>query len=154
MIGRGQMRRANGRRSPQSARPGHMTIGTIIKAAKDAGFVLALQRADDGAAGHVSYGPFTMGADNGLTKEVMGRGKSPAIETVWVSAPFEMLGPCRDPHGRAWGKQIRFRDADNRVHTRQYLTRPYMVTRPHSAPSLPTKGCGSIALGKRNWSST
>ena len=99
--------------------PGHVTIGTIIKAAKDAGFVFHLQRGDDAASGHVSYGPFTMDADDGLTKQVMtGRGKNLVIEKVWISAPFEILGQCRDPHGRAWGKQIRFRDADGRVHMR------------------------------------
>ena len=30
--------------------------------------------------------------------------------------PFEILGQCRDPQGRTWGKQIQFRDADGRVH--------------------------------------
>ena len=57
--------------------PGHVTIGTIIKAAKDAGFVFHLQREGDAASSHVSYRPFTMDADDGLTKEVMtGRGNN------------------------------------------------------------------------------
>ena len=74
---------------------------------------------DAAASGHVSYGPFTMDADDGLTKQVMtGRGQNSVIETVSISAPFEILGQCRDPHGRAWGKQIQFRDADGRVHMR------------------------------------
>jgi hypothetical protein len=74
-------------------RSGHVTIGTIIKAAKDAGFVFALQRADDAASGHVSYGRFTMDADDGLTKEVMTRrGRNSVIETVWISATSEILG--------------------------------------------------------------
>ena len=97
--------------------PGHITIGTIIKAARDAGFVFPTMRTDAAASGHVSHGPFTMDVDDGLTKQVMtGRGQNSVIETVRVSAPFEILGQCRDPHGRAWGKQIQFRDADGRVH--------------------------------------
>ena len=98
------------------ARPGDVTIGTIIKAAKDAGFVFPMLRTDAAASGHVSHGPFTMDADGGLTKQVTGRGKNSDIETVRVSSPFEILGQCRDPQGRAWGKQIQFRDADGRVH--------------------------------------
>ena len=47
---------------------------------------------------------------------MVGQGKNRHVEDAWISAPFEILGHCRDPHGRAWGKQIRFRDADNRVH--------------------------------------
>jgi putative DNA primase/helicase len=35
-----------------------------------------------------------------------------------ISAPLEVLGACRDPQGCAWGKQLRFRDADNRMHMR------------------------------------
>jgi hypothetical protein len=52
-------------------RPGHVTIGLIIKAAKDAGFVFASTRADATEPGYVSYGPFTMDADDGLTKEIL-----------------------------------------------------------------------------------
>jgi uncharacterized protein (DUF927 family) len=112
------------------ARPGQVTIATIIKAARDAGFGLrsapstaagALASATAAAVGlgHRSYGPFTMDADEGLIKEVMsGRGKAAAPVPVWISAPFEVLGACRDPHGRAWGKQIQFRDADGRLHMR------------------------------------
>ena len=99
------------------AGPRQVTIGTIIKAAKDGGFVFPTLRTDAAASGHVSHGPFTMDAEKGLTKEVMtGRGQNSVIETVSISAPFEILGQCRDPQGRAWGKQIRFRDADGREH--------------------------------------
>jgi uncharacterized protein (DUF927 family) len=99
--------------------PRHVTIGTIIKAARDADFPFALQRKDVAASGHVSHGLFTMNADDGLTKEVVtGRGNNSTIKPVWISASFEILGQCRDPNGRAWGKQIRFRDADGRVHMR------------------------------------
>ena len=105
--------------------PGHVTIGTIIKAAKDGGFSRAIQKsnapvpAEDGASGHRSYGPFTMDPEDGLTKEVkVGRGENATTETLRISAPFELLGACRGPHGRAWGKQIQFRDADGRLHMR------------------------------------
>ncbi len=59
-----------------------------------------------------------MDADDGLTKAVKvgGGGKNAHIEMAWISAPFEVLGACRDPHGRAWGKQLRFHDDDNRTH--------------------------------------
>ena len=60
-----------------------------------------------------------MDADDGLTKtHAVGRGEKATVETNWISASFEVLGHCRDPHGRAWGKQIRFRDADGRLHMR------------------------------------
>ena len=36
-----------------------------------------------------------------------------------VSAPFEVLGACRDPQGQAWGKMLRWWDADGREHVRQ-----------------------------------
>ena len=99
--------------------PGHITIGTIIKAAKDAGFVFPTLRTDAAASGHVSYGPFTMDANGGLTKQVMTeRSQNSNIKAVWISAPFEILGQCRDPQGRTWGKQIQFRDADGRAHMR------------------------------------
>ena len=99
---------------------GHVTIGTIIKAAKDAGFLASsVVKADDASGFLPPIGPFTMDADDGLTKLArVGRGKDTNIDTVWISAPFEVLGACRDPHGRAWGKQVRFRDDDKRVHMR------------------------------------
>jgi hypothetical protein len=97
--------------------PGHVTIGLIRKAAKHAGFVFASSRADATEPGYVSYGPFTMDADNGLTKEIVTRrGKNPTVETAWIGAPFEVLGACRDPHGRAWGKHLRFHDGDKARH--------------------------------------
>jgi hypothetical protein len=72
-----------------------------------------------GRPGYVSYGSFTMDAEHGLTKEIVKTlGKTATIETVRISASFEVLGACRDPHGRAWGKLVRFHDADNRVHMR------------------------------------
>ena len=101
------------------ARPGDVTMGTIIKAAKDAGFELNKTVIAVTEPGYVSHGSFTMDADDGLTSETLqGQGKNKQLATDWISAPFEILGACRDPQGRAWGKQLRFSDADGRVHTR------------------------------------
>jgi uncharacterized protein (DUF927 family) len=106
------------------AQSGHVTIGTIINAAKNTGFPLPLQKADaskkaeEAASAHRSYYPFTMDPEEGLTKEVAGRGKVSIPETIWISASFEVLGRCRDPQGLGWGKQLQFRDADHRLHAR------------------------------------
>jgi uncharacterized protein (DUF927 family) len=99
------------------AQAGHVTIGTIIEAATDTGFVFAKSKADATGPGYVSYGLFTMDAENGLTKRiVVVKGKNKHVEEVVISAAFEVLGRRRDPRGKEWGKQLRFRDADNRVH--------------------------------------
>jgi putative DNA primase/helicase len=72
---------------------------------------------DPGPA-YVSAPPYTMNA-RGLRKEVeRGRGDDKWPDDVWVSAPFEVLGECRDPQGAGWGKQLRWRDGDGREHTR------------------------------------
>ena len=47
-----------------------------------------------------------------------GKGDNATAETVWIASAFEVIGACRDPHGRGWGKWLRWRDADGRVHTR------------------------------------
>lgn len=66
----------------------------------------------------LSYEPFEMTA-KGLTVEVeKGKGENKTIETVWIASAFEILGACRDPHGRGWGKWLRWRDADKRTHLR------------------------------------
>lgn len=67
---------------------------------------------------YISWGAFTMDAD-GLSIE-MTRGKGDNAETVreCVSAPFEVLGATRDPHGRDWGKWLKWRDRDGREHLR------------------------------------
>ncbi len=84
-------------------------------AAQDAGFVFATSKGEPAAPGYVSYGPYSMTADAGLTKRKKGKGG--IVLTDWISAPFEVLGACRNPNGRAWGKQlVLLRDADSRVH--------------------------------------
>ena len=77
-----------------------------------------LAKAFDAGPAFISWGAFTMNAQ-GLTQETTkGRGEKAETVTEWISAPFEILGACRDPNGRAWGKFIRWRDADGRAHVR------------------------------------
>ncbi len=78
----------------------------------------ALDLAHAAGPSYVSWGDFTMDA-SGLTQEVTkGRGENATTENVRITAAFEILGACRDPHGRAWGKFLRWRDADDRQHVR------------------------------------
>lgn len=78
------------------------------------------KRFDPGPA-YLSYGRFKMAAD-GLHVEIeKGRGGNKTTECEWVSAPFEILGACRDPDGRGWGKYLRWRDGDARAHV-QHVT--------------------------------
>ena len=65
-----------------------------------------LAKAFDAGPAFISWGAFTMDAE-GLTQETTkGRGEKAETVTEWISAPFEILGACRDPNGRAWGKFI------------------------------------------------
>jgi uncharacterized protein (DUF927 family) len=70
---------------------------------------------DPGPA-YESFGPYTMGAI-GLRVERR-NSTTKRMETLWISSPFEVLGECRDPHGRAWGKLLRWQDSDGRKHMR------------------------------------
>ena len=54
---------------------------------------------------------------NGLFTEVPRRNGDCETKVVWVAASFEILGASRDPSGHGWGRWIRWRDADRRVHT-------------------------------------
>lgn len=67
---------------------------------------------------YVSWDAFMMDA-GGLTMEVT-KGRGGKSETVdeWVCSAFEVLGATRDPHGRDWGKWLRWRDGDGREHLR------------------------------------
>jgi putative DNA primase/helicase len=66
----------------------------------------------------VSWGDFTMDS-GGLTTEVTkGKGDNATAETVWISSAFEVIGACRDPQGFGWGKWLRWKDRDGRIHTR------------------------------------
>jgi len=67
---------------------------------------------------YVSFPPYTMD-DTGLTIEPDGdKADGKRTEAGRIAAPFEVLGRCRDPHGGAWGKVLRWRDADGREHVR------------------------------------
>ena len=100
---------------------------------------------------YISFGPFMMEADAGLTKEVLtSRGKNSIPEPVWVSAPFEILGQCRDPYGRAWGKLIRFPTLTAAPTSAMSPMRPCMASRARSAPNSPARACGSIARDRGN----
>ena len=80
-----------------------------------------LRKAFDPGPAFVSYGAYEMGAD-GLHVEVeKGRGENKTKASEWIAAPFEILGACRDPHGRGWGKYLRWRDGDGRAHV-QHVT--------------------------------
>jgi putative DNA primase/helicase len=73
---------------------------------------------DESAETYISVGDeFKMTAREGLKAwVVVGRGKNATVEEVWVSPPFEVVGACRNPVGSDWGKIIRFRDKDGRIH--------------------------------------
>jgi putative DNA primase/helicase len=87
----------------------------------------------------MTFGPFAM-TDEGLTKGVtIKNGKAKITQPVKVAAPFVVIGYCRNPDGEAWGKTIRFRDADGRLHTRHVAD----ITL-HSDPS---KLAGEIGSG-------
>ena len=59
------------------------------------------------------------GRARGLAVEIeRGRGHAKRMEMARIAAPFEVLGACRDPHGGGWGKSLRWRDDDGRVHVR------------------------------------
>ena len=50
------------------------------------------------------FGAYTMDA-NGLAIEMsVGKGEAKRMETVWIAAPFEVLGLCRDPNGARLGE--------------------------------------------------
>jgi uncharacterized protein (DUF927 family) len=69
----------------------------------------------------VSWGDFTMNA-KGLTRPKKSAKAADREEQEpreeWISAPFEIIGACRDPVGRGWGKWLRWRDNDGRLHSR------------------------------------
>jgi putative DNA primase/helicase len=60
---------------------------------------------------YTSFGSYHMGA-NGLFIESDDHEKP----SIWLSAPFEVLAHTRDAHGNGWGKLLRWRDPDNRMH--------------------------------------
>jgi uncharacterized protein (DUF927 family) len=99
--------------------------------------VAALATPFDPGPKYLSFGAYTMNAQ-GLTVHIeKGRGDNKTVDLVRISAPFEVLGACRDPHGAGWGKVLRWRDADGRQHMRN-VTDAEM----HGEPAAL---CGSLA---------
>ncbi len=68
------------------------------------------------APAYISFGRFTMDTDGLHTEIKRGRSDKSETEIARVSAPFEILGLGRDPHGRVWGRFLRWRDLDGRSH--------------------------------------
>jgi uncharacterized protein (DUF927 family) len=65
---------------------------------------------------YLSFPPYKMNARGLHINVEQGRGQAKHIETLWIAAPFEVLGACRDRHGAGWGKVLRWRDGDGRQH--------------------------------------
>jgi putative DNA primase/helicase len=64
----------------------------------------------------LSFGSFTMN-EKGLTVEVPSKKKGEGVRSLWISAPFEILGRVRDPNGEGWARLLRWLDDDGREHT-------------------------------------
>jgi putative DNA primase/helicase len=60
---------------------------------------------------YASFGSYRMGRD-GLFFDPDDDEKP----SIWLSEAFEVLAHTRDAHGYAWGKLLRWRDLDNRMH--------------------------------------
>jgi hypothetical protein len=78
--------------------------------------VAGLAKPFDPGVAYLSLPPYTMDAGGLVIDCERGRGAAKTIERVWISAPFEILGACRDPRGAGWGKMLRWRDGDGRPH--------------------------------------
>lgn len=65
---------------------------------------------------YISTDRFRMNSDGLTTQVTRGRGESARTETLWISAPFEIIGRARDPSGYGWSKWLRWRDPDGRQH--------------------------------------
>jgi putative DNA primase/helicase len=84
---------------------------------------------------------FTMDPERGLTVEIArGSGKN-ITETVWLSAPFAILGRVRDPNSEGWARFLRWQDDDGRVHEH-----PVSDADLHSDPSLLCAKLASLGL--------
>jgi hypothetical protein len=102
---------------------------------------------DPGPA-YVSFGPYTMEACGLTIEREAGRENAKRTETDWISAPFEVLGECRDPRGRNWGKMLRWRDADGREHVRHVANADLYSDPGQLCASLANEGL-RIALAPR-----
>jgi putative DNA primase/helicase len=59
----------------------------------------------------ISFPPFTMDPKRGLFVTI----KS---ESIWLSAPFEMIGRVRDPQSHGWARLLQWKDDDGVIHQR------------------------------------
>jgi uncharacterized protein (DUF927 family) len=79
---------------------------------------VSLAKAFDPGPDYLTFGPYKMDR-NGLTMEKeTGQGEVRKTEFVWIAAPFEIIGACRNAHGGGWGKVLHWRDPDGRPHVR------------------------------------
>jgi putative DNA primase/helicase len=109
---RARAAKSNGGAEPTRAEPAFVSSGAPADAAGE------LRKPYDAGPSFVSWGDFTM-SEKGLTqKKQKVKGDDCAAEIIAISAAFEILGACRDPHGHAWGKWLRWRDDDRREHVR------------------------------------
>lgn len=105
---------------PESAKPTapHSDASDDLRELDLPRTAVGLAKPRDAAPAYVSFKPYEMTA-KGLSVEVeKGKGENKTTEKVWIAAPFEVLGACRDPRGRAWGNMLRWRDADGHQHQR------------------------------------
>jgi putative DNA primase/helicase len=71
----------------------------------------------DGGNNKASSHGSIMDPKSGLTAEVVkGSGKNVRTATLWIAAPFEILGRVRDPKSEGWARLLRWRDDDGRLH--------------------------------------
>jgi putative DNA primase/helicase len=61
---------------------------------------------------YICYGPYAL-TDDGLTVE----GKASGAEPIRICSLFEIIGESRNPGSADWGKWLRFRDGDGKLHT-------------------------------------
>jgi putative DNA primase/helicase len=72
---------------------------------------------DPGPA-YLCFPPYTMDVGGLRMEKTRGKRDTEQTERLWIAAPFEVLGECRDPQGGDWGKVLRWRDDDRRTHMR------------------------------------
>jgi putative DNA primase/helicase len=76
----------------------------------------SLAKLFDPGPDYLSFGPYKMDRDGLKMEKETGRGEARKTEFVWIAAPFEIIGACRDAHGGGWGKLLHWQDGDRRQH--------------------------------------
>ncbi len=74
-----------------------------------------------------------------MEKEVV-RGEARKSESVWIAAPFEMLGDCRDAHGGGWARCCNGATKMGASTFNRSRMRRCMASRRRYAPTSPTIG--------------